>query len=96
MEVEVGQHQTVSYYEVAAGTDRRYPGTRTNIHHYVNVGLNKTWTFNNLNLIPRTATYFMTVRAHGVSTSVVERSSNGVKTGYNSYTIQRGTVNVRK
>eukprot|EP00058_Branchiostoma_floridae_P003027 XP_002588515.1 hypothetical protein BRAFLDRAFT_79470 [Branchiostoma floridae] len=49
--LEEDKEQTIEYYEVALGTDRRFPRTRNNVHPYVNVGLNQTHTFNNLQQI---------------------------------------------
>ena len=82
MDMETAQHQVIDYYEVAVGTDRRYPSTRQNINPFINVGLNKTWTFQHLSLVPKIATYYVTVRAHSLSTSVTEVTSNGLKIEY--------------
>ncbi|CAH1239174.1 HEG1 [Branchiostoma lanceolatum] len=94
-----GQHdedkeQAIEYYEVALGTDRRFPRTRNNVHPYVNVGLNRTYTFEYLQLIPKVATYYITVRAHSVSTSVAEVTSNGIQVGYGGQVLSVGHVNV--
>lgn len=74
--------QKIRKYEIAVGTDRRYPKMRANIHYFVDVGLNTSYTFYNLNLTAKTVTYFMTVRAHSYAGSFQEVSSNGIKVGY--------------
>ncbi|XP_035697583.1 uncharacterized protein LOC118430698 [Branchiostoma floridae] len=94
--LEEDKEQTIEYYEVALGTDRRFPRTRNNVHPYVNVGLNQTHTFNNLQLIPRSATYYTTVRAHSVSTSVAEMTSNGIQVGYGGQVLSVGQVDVSR
>ncbi|XP_066289112.1 uncharacterized protein [Branchiostoma lanceolatum] len=88
------KEQTIEYYEVAVGTDRRFPRTRNNVHPYVNVGLNRTYTFEYLQLIPKIATYYTTVRAHSLSTSVAEVTSNGIQVGYGGQVFSAGHVNV--
>ena len=80
--MEASDYQTIASYEVAMGTDRRYANTRDNIHPFINVGLNTSWTFEYLDLVPITATYYVTVRAHSLSTTVTEVTSNGVKVGF--------------
>ena len=89
---EIGKHQKVAFYEVAAGTDRRYAKTRDNIQPFINVGLNRTWTFNNLELIPRSAVYYFTVRATALTTAVAEVTSNGIQVGYGGNIIEMGTL----
>ena len=90
----IGQHQVIDHYEVALGTDRRYPRTRTNVHPFVNIGLNTTWTFLNLNLIPKTSVYYTTVRAFSVSGSMAEVTSNGIQVGYGGRGIAIGKLNL--
>ncbi|KAI8516764.1 hypothetical protein Bbelb_053450 [Branchiostoma belcheri] len=90
------KEQTVEYYEVALGTDRRFPRTRNNVRPFINVGLNRTHTFNNLQLIPRSATYYITVRAHSLLTSVAEVTSNGIQVGYGGQVLSVGHVNVNR
>ncbi|XP_066289761.1 uncharacterized protein [Branchiostoma lanceolatum] len=95
-QLDEDKEQTIEYYEVAVGTDRRFPRTRNNVHPYVNVGLNRTYTFNNLQLIPRSATYYTTVRAHSVLTSVAEVTSNGLQVGYGGQVFSVGHVDVNR
>ncbi|XP_078695732.1 uncharacterized protein LOC144924477 [Branchiostoma floridae x Branchiostoma belcheri] len=90
------KEQTVEFYEVALGTDRRFPRTRNNVRPFINVGLNRTHTFNNLQLIPRSATYYITVRAHSLLTSVAEVTSNGIQVGYGGQVLSVGHVNVNR
>ena len=73
--------QTVDYYEVAVGTDKRFPKTRDNIVPFTSVGKNLTVVFNNLDLQPLTSVYYITVRANSVSFATAEVSSNGVTAG---------------
>ncbi|CAH1268739.1 NCAN [Branchiostoma lanceolatum] len=95
-QLDEDKEQTIEYYEVAVGTDRRFPRTRNNVHPYVNVGLNRTYTFKNLQLIPRSATYYTTVRAHSVLTSVAEVTSNGLQVGYGGQVFSVGHVDVNR
>ena len=76
--------QTVDYYEVAVGTDRSSPKTRDNVVPFTNVGKNTTMVFDNLDLQPLTAVYYVTVRAHSVSFASSEVSSNGITAGVSS------------
>ena len=82
----------MDYYELALGTDRRYPTTRDNIHPFINVGRNTTWRFEHLALVPLTATYYFTVRAHSLSTTMTEVTSNGAKVGFGAKVIARGEI----
>ncbi|XP_070573548.1 uncharacterized protein [Ptychodera flava] len=86
--------QVIDHYEVSAGTDQRYPNTRDDIHRFVNVGLNTTYTFTNLQLIPKTQTYYVTVRAYAASTAMVEVTSNGIKVGFGGEVLSQGHVSV--
>ncbi|XP_066275501.1 uncharacterized protein [Branchiostoma lanceolatum] len=95
-QLDEDEEQTVEYYEVALGTDRRFPRTRDNVHHFVNVGLNQTHTFQYLQLSPRVATYYITVRAHSVLTSVAEVTSNGIQVGYGGQVLSLGHVDVNR
>ncbi|XP_070572595.1 uncharacterized protein [Ptychodera flava] len=88
------EQQVISHYEVAAGTDRRYPTTRTDIHPFVDVGLNKSHTFTDLLLTPRSVTYYITVKAYSVSTAMVEQSSNGIQVGYGGKAVALGEITV--
>ncbi|XP_078573994.1 uncharacterized protein LOC144860567 isoform X3 [Branchiostoma floridae x Branchiostoma japonicum] len=92
--VEPGDHQIVDHYEVAVGTDRRYPSTRTNIRPFINVGKNKTVTFEHLQLIPRTGIYYVTVRAVSLASSTTEVTSNGIRVGFGGDIISHGEVQI--
>ena len=92
VDASIGKHQEIDHYEVALGTDRRFRKTRDNIRPFMNVGRNVTWTFSNLKLVPRSATYYVTVRAYSASSSVVEVTSNGIKVGYGSTVISSGKL----
>ncbi|XP_052073991.1 uncharacterized protein LOC127711867 [Mytilus californianus] len=74
--------QKIRKYEVAIGTDRRYAKTRSNVHYFVDVGLNTSYSFKNMNLTAKTVTYYMTVRGYSNAGSYQEESSNGIKVGY--------------
>ncbi|XP_048250793.1 uncharacterized protein LOC124111176 [Haliotis rufescens] len=86
--------QEVVYYEVAVGTDRRFPKTRDNIVPFTNVGLNKTATFFDLDLTPVTAFYYFTVRAHSSSGSKAEVTSNGFSVGFDGG-VTAGTIEMK-
>ncbi|XP_064646203.1 uncharacterized protein LOC135499389 [Lineus longissimus] len=81
---EGNRNQEVEYYEIAIGSDRRYPKTRDNILPFTNVGKNKTVTIFDLDLIPRTALYYITIRAHSASLAEVEVTSNGFYCGFDN------------
>lgn len=74
--------QEIVFYEVAAGSDREYPSTRTDIAPFTNVSLNTSHVFYDLDLTPESITYFITVRAHTVSGAYIEVTSNGISVGY--------------
>ena len=93
---EIGKHQIITNYEIAAGSDMRYPNTRENIHPFINVGLSKTWTFSDLDLVARTATYYITVRAYSSNRAMVEVTSNGIKVGYGGIIISLGDIELEK
>ena len=84
----------MAYYEVAVGTDRRSASTRDNLHPFINVGLNKTWTFRHLDLTPLTAYYYFTVRAFSHSNTMVEVTSNGVRVGYSGHIVSMGEISM--
>ena len=86
-------HQIVDYYEVAVGTNPYYSLSKQNIHTFVNVGRNKTWTFNNFMLSPGT-TYYMTVRAHSQSAAMSEVESSGIIAGYTADVITIGEIKI--
>ncbi len=92
----IGKHHEIDHYEIAIGTDRRYPSTRTNVWPFTNVGLNVTWTISDLKLIPRKAVYYVTVRAYSVSSAMVDVTSNGIRVGYGSHVISTGTIELAK
>ncbi|XP_078658229.1 uncharacterized protein LOC144903712 [Branchiostoma floridae x Branchiostoma belcheri] len=92
--VEIGDHQIIDHYEVAVGTDRRYPSTRTNIRPFTNVGQNKTVTFEYLQLIPRTGIYYVTVRAVSLASSTTEVTSNGIRVGFGGDIFSHGEVQI--
>ncbi|KAI8485273.1 hypothetical protein Bbelb_370200 [Branchiostoma belcheri] len=94
--VEIGDHQIIDHYEVAVGTDRRYPSTRTNIRPFTNVGRNKTVTFEYLQLIPRTGIYYVTVRAVSLASSTTEVTSNGIRVGFGGDIISHGEVQIQR
>ncbi|XP_048258717.1 uncharacterized protein LOC124137708 isoform X1 [Haliotis rufescens] len=79
---EKSSNQEVAFYEVAVGTDRRFPKTRDDVVPFVNVGLNKTVTFYDLDLTLITAIYYFTVRAHSRSGSRTDVTSNGFSVGF--------------
>lgn len=85
--------QKIVYYEVAAGNDRQYLSSQTNVHAFVNVGLNTSHTFTGLNLTAKTKTYYITVRAHSLAGSYTDSISNGVQVGFRDE-VQPGTVEV--
>ena len=74
--------QEIAYYEVAAGSDREYPSTRSDISPFINVGLNTSHVFYDLDLVPELVTYYVTVRAHTVSGAYIDATSNGISVGY--------------
>ncbi|VDH98959.1 Hypothetical predicted protein [Mytilus galloprovincialis] len=76
-------NQEVVFYEVAVGTDRRFPKTRDDVVPYTNVGLNKTTIFYDLELTPITGIYYFTVKAYSASYSVATVTSNGFRVGFN-------------
>ncbi|XP_070562157.1 uncharacterized protein [Ptychodera flava] len=88
--------QVIDHYEIAAGTDKRYPNTRDDIHRFVDVGLNTSHTFTDLQLIPETWTYYVTVRAYAVSTAMVEVTSNGIRVGFGGELLSQGQINIQR
>lgn len=75
--------QVIHHYEVAIGNDRRFSRTRTNVHQFIGVGLNRSFTFKNLNLTARSARYYITVRSYNMAGAFVEGYSNGIFVGFN-------------
>ena len=92
IDATIGKHQEIKYYEVAVGTDRRFHNTRNNIRPFTNVGHETLWTFSDLDLIPRSSVYYVTVRAYSMSSAMVEVTSNGIKVGYGSPVISIGDL----
>ena len=86
--------QKIRRYEVAIGNDRRYFLTLSNVHYFVDVGLNTSHTFTQLNLKEKLR-YYITVRAYSEAGSFVEGYSNGVRVGYDNE-IDRGFISVKK
>ena len=86
--------QSISHYEVAVGNDRRYASTQTNIYYFVNVGLNTSHTFTNLNLTAKQVRYYITVRAYSLAGGFAEGYSNGIRVGYDDDIIP-GFVDVK-
>lgn len=79
---EQPDNQQVAFYEVAVGTDRRFPKTRDNIVPFTNVGKNKSVTFYDLDLVPASGLYYFTVKAFSASYSVATVVSNGFHVGF--------------
>lgn len=79
---EQNDNQQVTYYEVAVGTDRRFPKTRDNIVPFTSVGRNTSITFYNLDLVPGSGLYYFTVKAYSASYSIATVTSNGFRVGF--------------
>ncbi|XP_052803271.1 uncharacterized protein LOC128233573 isoform X2 [Mya arenaria] len=73
----------IEYYEVALGTDRRFPKTRDNTVPFTNVGQKKSVTFLNLNLDSGDVVYYFTVRAYSKTYSTSFAMSNGFYVQFN-------------
>ena len=84
--------QEITSYEIALGTDRRYPNTKTNIVPFTNVGLSTAYTLGRLQLVPMDQVYYVTVRAHAVSGATIDVTSNGIRVGFRE--LIRGEVTV--
>ena len=74
--------QRIVHYEVSLGDSPAYSNSRSNIHYFVDVGLEKNFTFTNLQLTSKTVTYYATVRAYADSGAYVESTSTGMKVGF--------------
>ena len=72
--------QAIAYYEVAVGSSREFPSTRTDVMPFTGCGLVQSYTFTGLSLVTM-ETYYVTVRAHAVSGLWVDTTSNGVTVG---------------
>ncbi|XP_071123199.1 uncharacterized protein [Mytilus edulis] len=79
---EQNDNQQVTYYEVAVGTDRRFPKTRDNIVPFTSVGRNTSITFYNLDLVPGSGLYYFTIKAYSASYSIATVTSNGFRVGF--------------
>ena len=95
IESELENGQDVAYYEVALGTDRRYPHTRDNIVPFTNVGKNKSVTFTNLDLVPGHAIYYFTVQAYSASYTTALATSNGFYVSFEGGVEGMCTLNIR-
>ncbi|XP_070573743.1 uncharacterized protein [Ptychodera flava] len=93
---ETSSSQIIDHYELAMGTDNRYPDTREDIQPFVDIGCNVSHTFDNLQLVPRTQTYYATVRAYSVSSSMTEVTSNGIKVGYGGEVVSEGEITLQR
>ncbi|XP_070573717.1 uncharacterized protein [Ptychodera flava] len=88
--------QIIDHYEVAVGTDNRYASTRDDLHHFVDVGCNTTHTFSDLQLVPRTQVYYVTIRAYSISTAMAETTTNGIRVGYGGQVLSPGEVAMQR
>ena len=93
---DIGPNQMISHYEVAIGTDRRFPSTRNDIKPFTNVGLNKTWSFYHLELKAKTSYYYWTVRAYSLATTMAEVTSNGIRVGYGGDIVALGEITINE
>ena len=84
--------QEIISYEIALGTDRRYPSTKTNIVPFTNVGLSTVYTLSGLQLVPMDQLYYVTVRARAVSGATIDVTSNGIRVGFSE--LIRGEITV--
>ena len=80
--------QSIDHYEVAIGNDRRYANTRSNVHYFLSVGLNTSYSFHHLNLTAKTVRYYVTVRSYSITGGFAEGYSNGIRVGYKEEIIQ--------
>ncbi|WAR20773.1 DNER-like protein [Mya arenaria] len=87
--------QTITRYKVAIGNDRRYSKTRSNIHYFVYVGLNTSYTFTNLNLTSKLVRYYITVRGFSQAGGFIEGYSNGIRVGFDD-DIRPGSILINK
>ena len=82
--------QEIEYYEIAAGSDRHYASTRSDVFPFTSIGLRTSYNITGLNLRAMNR-YFITVRAHAVSGAMADATSNGIQVGY-GHMIVPGTV----
>ncbi|CAH1802680.1 unnamed protein product [Owenia fusiformis] len=92
LDPRIGAHQDIIYYDVAVGNDRRYANTRTNIHPFVRVGLNRSWHFTNLELLPGIGHYYITVRGVAKSSASRIQTSNGIQVGIGGSVVKQGNL----
>lgn len=83
--------QQVLYYEAAVGSNLDSVATRSDIVPFTNLGLQTSYTFDDLDLVSQSQTYYVTVRAHSVSGSIAEVTSTGIVPGYGAM-ITAGTI----
>ncbi|WAR05119.1 hypothetical protein MAR_020488, partial [Mya arenaria] len=77
LETEMDKSMDIAYYEVALGTDRRFPQTRDDVVPFTNVGQNTSTTFRNLDLEAGNAIYYFTVKAYSKTYATALALSNG-------------------
>ena len=82
--------QDIAYYEIAAGSDRQYASTRTDVFPFTSVGLRTSYNITGLSLRAMNR-YYITVRAHAVSGATADATSNGIQVGY-GHMIVPGTI----
>ena len=87
--------QQIAYYEVAAGSDREYTNTRSDIAPFTYVGLNTSHTFTGLGLVSQSVMYYVTVRAYAISGAYIDSTSNGITAGY-GHTIVPGFISLQR
>ena len=73
--------QEIAYYEIAAGSDRQYASTRTDVFPFTSVSLRTSYNITGLSLRAMNR-YYITVRAHAVSGATADATSNGIQVGY--------------
>ncbi|XP_052806219.1 uncharacterized protein LOC128235437 [Mya arenaria] len=83
LETEAEEAPDIEYYEVALGTDRRFPKTRDNVVPFTNVGQKTTVTFLNLNLDSGDVVYYFTVKAYSKTYATSFAMSNGFYVMFN-------------
>lgn len=89
---ENAPEQEIVYYEIAAGSDRQYASTRSDVFPFTSVGLRTSYNITGLSLRPMSH-YYITVRAHAVSGATADATSNGIRVGY-GHMITPGVITV--
>lgn len=74
--------QRITRYEVALGDNPSYSKTRSNKHFFVDVGLERNYTFFNLRLVAKSVQYYATFRAYAENGAYTESTSTGMRVGY--------------